>query len=99
MRPRDPSSKVRRCGLPALAVGRAMGALMAAALALAAAPAQAADAEFLAPETSAVSTLHVPMGKSAALRVDGPVSRIVVAQPEIAQVAAAGPHSVYVMGR
>jgi pilus assembly protein CpaC len=82
-----------------LAIGRALGAAVAAVVALAAAPGLAADAEYLAPEASAVSTLHVPMGKSAALRVNGPVSRIVVAQPEIAQVAAAGPHGVYVMGR
>jgi pilus assembly protein CpaC len=99
MRPTDLPSKVRAGGLRAPAIGRAMGALLAAVLAFAAAPAQATDAEYLAPEASVVSTLHVPVGKSAALRVEGPVSRIVIAQPEIAQVAAAGPHSVYVMGR
>ena len=103
MRPRGFLSTVRSSGLQALAVGRALGApmaaVLAAVLALAGSPAQAADAEYLAPETSAVSTLHVPVGKSAALRVNGPVSRIVIAQPEIAQVAAAGPHGVYVMGR
>ncbi len=99
MRPEGFLSTVRSSGLRALAIGRTLGAAVAAVAALAGSSAQAADAEYLPPEASAVSTLHVPMGKSAALRVNGPVGRIVVAQPEIAQVAAAGPHGVYVMGR
>jgi pilus assembly protein CpaC len=41
----------------------------------------------------------VPVNKSAAFRLDGPVSEVVVAQPEIAQIVALTDQSFYVRGK
>lgn len=57
-----------------------------------------AVADPLEPETAAISSLHVAVGKSAPLSVTGTIARIVVSQPEIATVDTAGPNELYVMG-
>ncbi|HET6970779.1 MAG TPA: pilus assembly protein N-terminal domain-containing protein, partial [Phenylobacterium sp.] len=63
---------------------------------MAAAPAAAED---VASEAAPSITLHVPVGKSAALPVSDQVTSVVVGQPDTAKVGVSGPHGLYVMGR
>jgi pilus assembly protein CpaC len=44
-------------------------------------------------------TIVLPVNKSAAFRLDGPVGEVVVAQPEIAQIVATTDQSFYVRGK
>lgn len=63
------------------------------------APAQAA-VQTAAPAYGGVSrAVNVPVNKSAAFRLDGPVSEVVVAQPDIAQIVALTDQSFYVRGK
>jgi pilus assembly protein CpaC len=61
--------------------------------------AQPAAADILPSEPAPTQTIHVAKDKSFPLTVDGPVERIVLAQPDTAEVAQVGPHSVYVTGK
>lgn len=74
-------------------LGRGLGAALALCCL------QPAAAQTLLPTPAPTETVTLSVGKSEPLTLDGPVSRIVVAQPETAKVAVAGPGSVYVMGR
>ena len=78
---------------PALGVG----ALLAATLAWSGAG--AATAQTMSPEPAPKVAVQMAVGKSEPLVLDGPVSRVVVSQPETAKVAVAGPGAIYVMGR
>ncbi|RAK56911.1 type II and III secretion system protein family protein [Phenylobacterium deserti] len=74
--------------------------LTAAALALltlgAGAPAQAND---FPSEAQPSRTIFVPQDKSLSFRLDGPASKIVVAQPDTAQIVATTNSSFYVRGK
>ena len=76
---------------------RPLAAALAAALALAAAGPATADA--FPSESAASRTISVPKNKSASFRLDGPASRIVVAQPDTAQIVATTDRSFYVRGK
>ncbi len=56
-----------------------------------------AAAEELASETTVRSTLHAPLDKGVGLQAQGSVGKVVVAQPETAQVGPA-PDGLYVIG-
>jgi pilus assembly protein CpaC len=71
----------------------------ALAVALASAPAGPAGADAFPTESAASRTIHVPKDKSLSFRLDGPASRIVVAQPETAQIVATTDRSFYVRGK
>ena len=76
-----------------------LAALLAAALLAQAVPASA-QAQAGPPAYGGVSrTVVVPVNKSAAFRLDGPVGEVVVAQPEIAQIVATTDQSFYVRGK
>jgi pilus assembly protein CpaC len=78
------------------AVARA-GALVCALVACAG-PAVASDV--LAPETPRTGlVVETTLDKSVALRASGPVGRVVISQPELAEVALAGPDQIYVTGK
>lgn len=72
------------------------GALAAALLA---APAGPAAADAFPTESATNRTIHVPKDKSLSFRLDGPASRIVVAQPDTAQIVATTDRSFYVRGK
>jgi pilus assembly protein CpaC len=74
----------------------AAGALAAAAVLGLAAP---APAEVFRSEPVRHRTIFVPRDKSLAFHLDGPASRIVVAQPDTASVRATGIDSFYVQGK
>lgn len=60
----------------------------------------AAAAQIAAPAYGGVSrAIAVPVNKSAAFRLDGPVGEVVVAQPDIAQIVATTDQSFYVRGK
>ncbi|WP_293908232.1 pilus assembly protein N-terminal domain-containing protein [Phenylobacterium sp.] len=90
-------ARARAAGLRALADGRGRAAVLAAALAVLSV--QPAAADVLPAEAGATTIIHVAVGKSAPLVLASGVTKVVVAQPETARVAAAGPHSLYVMGQ
>ena len=71
-------------------------AALAGALALAQVPAQA---ETFVSEAVRSRTINVPKNKSLSFRLDGPASKIVVAQPETAQIVATTDRSFYVRGK
>ena len=72
-------------------------ALMAAlALGLAAGP---AAAEVFSSEAAPSRVIFVPRDKSLSFRLDGAASKIVVAQPDTAQIVATTDHSFYVRGK
>lgn len=71
-------------------------ALMVCTLSAAAAP---AHAETFVSEAVRSRTINVPKNKSLAFRLDGPASKIVVAQPETAQIVATTDRSFYVRGK
>lgn len=73
----------------------AMAALVCA-LGLAHAPAQA---ETFVSEAVRSRTINVPKNKSLSFRLDGPASKIVVAQPDTAQIVATTDRSFYVRGK
>ncbi|MFN3520743.1 MAG: type II and III secretion system protein family protein [Phenylobacterium sp.] len=73
----------------------AAGALAAALLACAG----PAGADAFPTEAATSRTIHVPKDKSLSFRLDGPASRIVVAQPETAQIVATTDRSFYVRGK
>lgn len=71
-------------------------ALVAAACLLAAAPAVAAT---FPSEAAPSRVINVPRNKSLAFQLEQPASRIVVAQPDTAQIVATTDHSFYVRGK
>ena len=79
---------------------RPLASLLAAALLIPAIPVGTASAQTRTPAYGGVSrTVTVPVNKSAAFRLDGPVGEVVVAQPEIAQIVATTDQSFYVRGK
>ncbi|MFN3515032.1 MAG: type II and III secretion system protein family protein [Phenylobacterium sp.] len=78
-----------------------MKSLFAAAFAFAAlaVPAAAPAAEPFSSEYARSRIITVPKNKSASFRLDGPASKIVVAQPETAQIVATTDRSFYVRGK
>lgn len=76
---------------------RLMCGAMALTLSLGAAGAAAADA--FPSESAASRTISVPKDKSASFRLDAPASKIVVAQPDTAQIVATTDRSFYVRGK
>lgn len=69
---------------------------MACACATAVSP--AALAQEFSSEPVASATVQAPLDTAIGLRADGPVGKVVVSQPETAQVGAAGPDGLYVIG-
>jgi len=69
------------------------------ALVVATAGAGSAAADAFPTEASASRVIHVPKDKSLSFRLDGPASRIVVAQPNTAQIVATTDRSFYVRGK
>lgn len=57
-----------------------------------------AAAQELASEPAPEATVQAPLDMAVGLRVDGPVGKVVVSQPETLQVATAGPNQLYVIG-
>lgn len=94
MRPADLLVRARSAAQSVLGLGRGLGLVLALCLAPVAAAAQ-----ILAPTPAPTTSLQMAVGKSEPLTLNGPVSRIVVSQPETAKVSVAGPDSLYVMGR
>src|SRR5688500_5435066 len=74
-----------------LATGLACAALLVASAASAAEPFSA--------ESARSRTINVPKNKSLSFRLDSPASKIVVAQPETAQIVATTDRSFYVRGK
>lgn len=72
------------------------GALAAAFALIVAIPAQA---EVFASESVPNRVIYVPRDKSLAFRLDGPASKIVIAQPDIAQIVPTTDHSFYLRGK
>ena len=72
------------------------GALAASALAAVAA---SAVADSFPSEASASRVINVPKNKSLSFELGAPASRIVVAQPQTAQIVATTDHSFYVRGK
>lgn len=75
----------------------AAGALCAVIATLAAAPVPAAES--FVSESARSRVINVPKNKSLSFRLDSPASRIVVAQPETAQIVATTDRSFYVRGK
>ncbi len=71
-------------------------AALACALGVAHVPAQA---ETFVSEAVRSRTINVPKNKSLSFRLDGPASKIVVAQPDTAQIVATTDRSFYVRGK
>ena len=71
-------------------------AALACALSVAHVPAQA---ETFVSEAVRSRTINVPKNKSLSFRLDGPASKIVVAQPDTAQIVATTDRSFYVRGK
>lgn len=79
---------------------RTLAALLAAALLAPSLPPGVARAQMASNAHGGVSrTIVLPVNKSAAFRLDGPVGEVVVAQPEIAQIVATTDQSFYVRGK
>jgi len=76
---------------------RTLTAGLGAVLALGAA--SPAGADTFPSETAPSRTITVPRNKSLSFQLDEPASRIVVAQPETAQIVATTDHSFYVRGK
>lgn len=76
---------------------RQLAGTLACALSLAAAAPSAAEVFHSEPVRHRV--IYVPRDKSAAFRLDGPASKIVVSQPDTADVVATTDHSFYIQGR
>lgn len=77
-----------------------MNRLLAAGLACAALFAASANAaEPFSAESARSRTINVPKNKSLSFRLDSPASKIVVAQPETAQIVATTDRSFYVRGK
>jgi pilus assembly protein CpaC len=74
----------------------ALGALAAVLALMAAAP---AGAETFSSESARSRVITVPRNKSLSFRLDSPASKIVVAQPETAQIVATTDRSFYVRGK
>ena len=72
-------------------------AALALAAGLVAAPQAAAD-DLIVPEAPAAETIRASLGKAVPLRAAGGIQRVVVSQPEIAQVRLAGSDQLYVIG-
>lgn len=73
-------------------------ALSAAAVLALAWPAHAATEPFSS-EAARARTITVPRNKSASFRLDAPATKIVVAQPDMAQIVATTDRSFYVRGK
>jgi pilus assembly protein CpaC len=73
-----------------------IGALGAAAIL---APALPAAADSFPSESATSRVINVPKNKSLSFQLDEPAARIVVAQPETAQIVATTDHSFYVRGK
>lgn len=69
---------------------------MACACAMAAAP--AAEAQYLSSEAVPVATVETASDAAVGLRANGAVGKVVVSQPETAQVASAGDDELYLIG-
>jgi pilus assembly protein CpaC len=69
---------------------------LAATLAILAPP---ATADVFQAEAAPSRVIHVPRDKSLSFRLDQPASKIVVAQPDTAEIVATTDHSFYVRGR
>lgn len=81
-------------------LGRAfLGVSLASAALATAFPGRAAAPEELAPEVPPVLELRTPVDSSIPLHALGPVQTVVVTQPEVVKVGAAGPENLYVQGR
>ena len=76
---------------------RILATALCATLALAAIP-TAVAAQAMHSEQAANRTIYVPVDKSLSFRLDQVASKIVVAQPETAEVVATTDHSFYVRG-
>jgi pilus assembly protein CpaC len=76
---------------------RAIAGALALSLALSAPG--AAPAEVFSSEAAPSRVIFVPRDKSLSFRLDGPASKIIVAQPETAQIVATTDHSFYVRGK
>jgi pilus assembly protein CpaC len=76
-----------------------IGALCASLALLAAAPAPAVAADAFQAEAAPSRVIYVPRDKSLSFRLDLPASKIVVAQPDTAEIVATTDHSFYVRGR
>jgi len=77
-------------------LARALVGAIACACAMAA-PA-ATQAQELASEPTAMAAVEAPLDMAIGLRASGPVGKVVVSQPETAQVAAAGDDQLYLIG-
>jgi pilus assembly protein CpaC len=73
--------------------------LIGVVCAVLAATATAAGAEPFSSEYARSRTINVPKNKSLSFRLDSPASKIVVAQPETAQIVATTDRSFYVRGK
>jgi len=71
----------------------------AVATLLTAAPAPVSAAESFVSESARSRIINVPRNKSLSFRLDSPASKIVVAQPETAQIVATTDRSFYVRGK
>ena len=77
-------------------MSRMILAVLACVLGLGGLPAQA---ETFVSEAVRSRTINVPKNKSLSFRLDGPASKIVVAQPDTAQIVATTDRSFYVRGK
>jgi pilus assembly protein CpaC len=91
--PMPPPAATRR-----LIAAARLAAALAGAFALAATPAAAAATEVMASEAAPSRLISVPKDKSLSFRLAEPASKIVVAQPDIAEVVATTDRSFYVRG-
>jgi pilus assembly protein CpaC len=80
-------------------LARLAGLALGVAVAVAPLDARPALADGGAPEDSASRTIVVVKDKSAAFRLDYPISEIVVAQPDMLQLVATTDHSFYLRGK
>jgi pilus assembly protein CpaC len=76
-----------------------IGLALGAAVAVAPLAARPAFADGSSPDDSAARTIVVVKDKSAAFRLDYPISEIVVAQPDMLELVATTDHSFYVRGK
>jgi pilus assembly protein CpaC len=80
-----------------LTMRRILATALCATLAFAATP-HAATAQVMRSESAVTRVIFVPVDKSMSFRLDRPADKIVVAQPETAEVVATTDHSFYVRG-
>ena len=76
---------------------RHLAGALAAALSLALA--HPAPADVFRSEPVRHRVIYVPRDKSLAFRLDGPAAKIVVSQPDTAEVVATTDHSFYIQGK